>query len=111
ELPQNGLRDLDPALGRLANLVAIHDLPGDRLVLGRDDGDLGDTAGHALADGLEEPSAAGDLIQEDEDGPALPVRGRTSPRIRLGAHGLRLPAAPATAGSGAPTSASLGPRI
>ena len=111
EVPQHRLGHLDPAQRRLAHLVAVDDLAGHRLVLGRDDGDLLDARVDPLANRLEQPAAAGHLVEEGEDGAPGAVRGCTGGGVRRGAHVEPAPAVPATAGSALPTSASAGPRI
>ncbi len=97
------LGHLDPAQSGVADLVDVDDLAGDRLVLRRHERDVRGAGVDPLAERVEQLAAAGDLVEEGEDGAA--VRGREGGRLL--AHEPPPPpgAAPATAGSGLPTSA------
>ncbi len=84
EISEDRLGHLDPALRRLAHLVAIDDLAGHRLVLGSGESDRLGARLDPLADRLEQLAPARDLVQEGQDGSA-------APRSRAGAL-LRVPA-------------------
>ena len=107
KLVEDVLGHLDPAQGRVADLVDIDDLPGHRLVLRRREGDVLGARIHPLTHGLEQLAAAGDLVQECED--------RAS-GLGFAAHVPPPPpppplALPATAGSGPPTWAPSPPMM
>ncbi len=71
------LGDLDAAQRRVADLVGVDDLAGDGLVLRRGQRDVPGAGVDALADRREQLAAAGDLVEEGEDGAALADREST----------------------------------
>ncbi len=87
ELGEDGLRHLDAAASGVRELVAIDDLPRDRLVLRRNDGDALGARVDSLANGVQELATARDLVQEDEDRAARDVDfGRTGPVVLYFGH-------------------------
>jgi hypothetical protein len=100
ELAQHRHRHLDPGARRLAQLAGVDQLADRRLVLRRRDDDAGNLV-DAPADRLQQLAPAGDLVEEDQQRPALvgPVR-------LLGAH-----VEPTTLGAPAGTSAPSPPMI
>ena len=65
ELGEHRHRHLDPGPGGLAQLAGVDQLADRRLVLRRRDDDAGDRL-LALAHGLQQLAAAGDLVEEDQ---------------------------------------------
>jgi hypothetical protein len=111
ELVEDLLGHLDPAQGGVADLADVDDLPGDGLVLRRGEGDAAGSGVDELTEPAEQLAAAGDLVQERQDGAAFDVVGDHG-RVLGGLGHLDpppLPAAPTTAGSGPETSAPSSP--
>ena len=85
ELVEHLLGDLDAAQRGVADLVDVDDLPGDGLVLRGGERDVRGAGVDELADPAEQLAAAGDLVQEREDGAALDGRARLDGLAHLAA--------------------------
>ena len=91
ELRQHLLGDVDPALGRVPDLVDIDQLADDRLILGGDHREVGGAGVGELARRGEQLAPAGDLVEEDQDPldalpPDLRVWIAEGGRLRSGDH-------------------------